>query len=138
MTCVCVCPAMKRLRETPEEFTSVQRCNNCDTVLKITTIYGRGVLSRGLESESNPIFLIVPTPEADQQEDCCHVLLPPHPHMSWVPLAHSSCLALGRVSLRTLFLDIFHRPSHTNTLWYRHCFHHMTLLSILIVTQICI
>ena len=38
--CVCVCSAMKRLRETPKEFTSVQRCNNFDAGLKITTIYG--------------------------------------------------------------------------------------------------
>ena len=36
--CVCVCDAMEMLRETPKEFTSVQRCNNFDAVLNITTI----------------------------------------------------------------------------------------------------
>ena len=45
--CVCVGPAMKRLRETPKEFTSVQRCNNFDAVLKITTIFdAEGVVTR--------------------------------------------------------------------------------------------
>ena len=51
-------------------------------------------------------------------------------------LIHTNYLALGHVSLRNLFLDIFQRPSHTNDLWYRYCFHHMTLFYILIVTQI--
>ena len=63
---------------------------------------------------------------------CCSSL----PSRELGSLKHVNRLALDHVSLRTLFLDIFQMPSHTNALWYRHCFHHMTLLSILIVTQI--
>ena len=135
--CVCVCPAMKRLREIPNEFTSMQRCNNFDASWKLSLFLIQRRLLWGSGVWTNPIFSIVPTPEADQQETftmamCCSSL-PSHELGS---LMRTNCLALGHVSLSTLFLDIFQRPSHTNALWYRHCFHHMTLLYILIIIQI--
>ena len=135
--CVCVCPAMKMLSETPKEFTSVQRCNNFDASWKLPLFLMRRGLLRGSGVCTNPIFSIVPTPEADQQGTFTMAMwcssLPSHELGS---LMQTNCLALAHVSLNTLFLDIFQRASHTNALWYRHWFHHMTLLYILIVTQI--
>lgn len=135
--CVSVCPAMKMLSETPKEFTSVQRCNNFDASWKLPLFLMWRRLLRGSGVCTNPQFSIVPTPEADHQGTftmamCCSSL-PSHELGS---LMQTNCLALGHGSLSILFLDIFQRPSHTNALWHRYCFHHMTLLYILIVTQI--
>lgn len=79
-------------------------------------------LSRGSGVCTSPISLIPYTRSRSAGNFtvamCCSSLL-----MAGFPYVHINRLALDQVTLRTLFLDIFQMPSHTNALWYRYCFH---------------
>ena len=138
--CVCVYVWVLQWKGWGKLPRSLHQCKDV-TILMQSWKLLLFMMQRRLSQESgvctNRIFSIVPTPEADQQGTFTMAMwcssLPSHELGS---LMQTNCLALAHVSLSTLFLDIFQRPSHTSALWYRYCCHHLTLLYILIVTQI--